>query len=114
MVRIEDPYGLTSDVPPLKFGSYVEVSFAGQTLNQIFRLPQELVNNSTVWIVNDEQKLQPKQVQVLREEGEYFLINAGLDSQDKLVLTLPEYPQKGMEVKVANAEVTATTNTDNL
>ncbi|OUL56206.1 efflux RND transporter periplasmic adaptor subunit [Pseudoalteromonas ulvae] len=114
VVRIEDPYGLTSDVPPLKFGSYVEVNFAGQTLNQIFRLPQELVNNSTVWIVNDEQKLQPKQVQVLREEGEYFLINAGLDSQDKLVLTLPEYPQKGMEVKVANAEVTATTNTDNL
>lgn len=114
VVRIDDPYGLTNDVPPLKFGSYVEVNFAGQTLNQIYRLPQELVNNSTVWIVNDEQKLQPKQVQVLREEGEYFLINAGLDSQDKLVLTLPEYPQKGMEVKIANAEVTTTTTTDSL
>ncbi|ATC96339.1 efflux RND transporter periplasmic adaptor subunit [Pseudoalteromonas tunicata] len=114
VVRIEDPYGLSSDLPVLKFGSYVEVNFAGQTLNQIYRLPQELVNNSTVWIVNDEQKLEPKQVQVLREEGEYFLINAGLKSQDKLVLTLPEYPQKGMEVKIANATTMITPSSDKL
>ncbi len=102
VVRITDPYGLTSDKPKLKFGSYVEVSFKGQTLQQVYKLPQELVNNRTVWVVNDKEELEAKQVQVIREEGEFFLISQGLTNQDQLVLTLPEYPQKGMQVVIAN------------
>jgi RND family efflux transporter MFP subunit len=104
VVRIEDPYSLKSQFPPLKFGSYVEVSFAGKTLNQIYRLPQDLVTKRIIWVVDDEQKLQPQRVQILREEGEYFLISEGVNNQDKVVTTLPEYPQKGMKVKIAKAD----------
>ena len=104
VVRIEDPYSLKSQLPPLKFGSYVEISFAGKTLNQIYRLPQDLVTKRIIWVVDDEQQLQPQRVQILREEGEYFLISEGLKNQDKVVTTLPEYPQKGMKVKIAKAE----------
>ena len=53
VVRIEDPYGLTNQQPAIKFGTYVQVNFAGTMLNNIYRLPQELVNNQTVWAVND-------------------------------------------------------------
>ena len=101
VVRVDDPYGLKHDVQPIKFGAYVQVSFAGATLQNIYRLPQSLVNNQTVWIVNDENKLEPRKVTVVREEGEYFYISDGLEVNDQLVLTLPEYPQEGMEVKVA-------------
>ena len=101
VVRIEDPYGLTSSVPALKFGHYVEVSFAGRTLNQVYRLPQELINNRIVWLLDEEQQMQPQRVEILREEGAYFLISEGLQNEDKLVITLPEYPQKGMKVKIA-------------
>ncbi|MFT4994252.1 MAG: multidrug efflux system membrane fusion protein, partial [Paraglaciecola sp.] len=101
VVRVEDPYSLKSDLPPLKFGSYVEVSFAGKTLRKIYRLPQDLVTNRIVWVVDDEQQLQPQQVNIVREEGEYFLISKGVQEQDKVVTTLPEYPQKGMKVKIA-------------
>jgi multidrug efflux system membrane fusion protein len=101
VVKIEDPYGLKSSVPALKFGHYVEVSFAGRTLNQVYRLPQELVNNRIIWILDEEQKMQPQRVEILREEGAYFLISEGLQNQDILVTTLPEYPQKGMKVKIA-------------
>ena len=104
VVRIEDPYSLKSQLPPLKFGSYVEISFAGKTLNQIYRLPQDLVTKRIIWVVDDEQQLQPQRVQILREEGEYFLISEGVKNQDKVVTTLPEYPQKGMKVKIAKAE----------
>jgi hypothetical protein len=45
--------------------------------------------------------MQPQRVEILREEGAYFLISEGLQNQDKLVTTLPEYPQKGMKVKIA-------------
>jgi multidrug efflux system membrane fusion protein len=101
IVRIEDPYGLTSSVPALKFGHYVEVSFAGRTLNQVYRLPQELINNRIIWLLDEEQQMQPQRVKILREEGAYFLISEGLQNEDKLVITLPEYPQKGMKVKIA-------------
>ena len=33
---------LKSQGTNLKFGKYVEVSFAGQRLSQVFKLPQEL------------------------------------------------------------------------
>lgn len=101
VVRIEDPYGLKSSLPALKFGHYVEVSFAGKTLNQVYRLPQELVNNRIIWVLDENQEMQPQRVEILREEGAYFLISEGLNNQDTLILTLPEYPQKGMKVKIA-------------
>lgn len=101
VVRIEDPYSIDSKLPKLMFGHYVNVTFAGQELNQVFRLPQDLVTNKTVWIVGDENKLEKKQVEVIREEGEFFLLGNGLNESDQIVLTMPEYPQVGMEVKIA-------------
>ncbi|WMS90768.1 efflux RND transporter periplasmic adaptor subunit [Pseudoalteromonas sp. HL-AS1] len=101
VVRIEDPYGLKTKQPSIKFGSYVQVNFAGATLNNIYRLPQALVNNQTAWVVNKSQELEPRKVTVIREEGEYFYISSGLNADDQLVTTLPEYPQKGMQVKIA-------------
>ncbi|MBQ4839700.1 efflux RND transporter periplasmic adaptor subunit [Pseudoalteromonas luteoviolacea] len=104
VVRIEDPYGLISNAPAIKFGTYVQVQFEGKTLRQIYRLPQELVNNQTVWLLNEEAELEPRPVQVIREEGRYYLVGEGLSNNDKVVVTLPEYPQRGMAVKVAGSE----------
>ncbi|HBN6200650.1 efflux RND transporter periplasmic adaptor subunit [Vibrio parahaemolyticus] len=101
VIQVEDPYGIDNQQPPIKFGSYVEVSFTGKELKHIYRLPQELVKNRTVWVVNDENQLQPRIVTVLRAEGEFMLVGEGLEQSDQLVLTLPEYPQKGMAVQIA-------------
>ncbi|EGQ9815414.1 efflux RND transporter periplasmic adaptor subunit [Vibrio parahaemolyticus] len=101
VIQVEDPYGIDNQQPPIKFGSYVEVSFTGKELKHIYRLPQELVKNRTVWVVNDENQLQPRTVTVLRAEGEFMLVGEGLEQSDQLVLTLPEYPQKGMAVQIA-------------
>lgn len=101
VVRIKDPYGLDSKKPALKFGSYVEVSFGGKELQHIYKLPQEYVNNRTVWVMNENNELHPRTVNVVRAEGEFLLIASGLQQADQLVLTLPEYPQKGMLVNVA-------------
>ncbi|MFQ3220755.1 MAG: multidrug efflux system membrane fusion protein [Paraglaciecola sp.] len=112
VVQVNDPYGLKSNKAALKFGSYVQVSFAGLTLNNIYRLPQDLVNNRVVWVVDNEQKLRSQKVQILREEDEYFLINQGINDEDQVVITLPEYPQSGMEVKIAAKEELSPSQTD--
>lgn len=103
VVQLDDPYGIQSGEPALKFGSYVQVSFAGKELKHIYRLPQELVKNRTVWVVDENNHLEPRTVGVLREEGEFFLIGSGIEETDQVVLTVPEYPQQGMSVEVAQS-----------
>lgn len=100
VIRVDDPYSLKTNAPALKFGSYVEVNISGQTLENVYRLPQDLVTNRVVWVVDSDNKLVPKKVEIMREEGEFFLISSGLSNNDKVVMTLPEYPQKGMEVRL--------------
>ncbi|WP_100641925.1 efflux RND transporter periplasmic adaptor subunit [Alteromonas facilis] len=102
VVRIPDPYGLNSDVTPLKFGNYVEVSFDGSVLQDVFKVKQDLVNNNIVWTLDDEGKMQKRRVDVIREQGDFFLVKAGLTNGDRIIMTLPEYPQNGMEVIVVD------------
>ncbi|MFA3791396.1 efflux RND transporter periplasmic adaptor subunit [Aliiglaciecola sp. SL4] len=104
VVQIDDPYGLKSQVPALKFGSYVEVNISGQVLKDVYRLPQDLVTNKQVWVVDNDNKLQPKPVDIIREEGAHFIIKRGLNESDRVVTTIPDYPQKNMEVRLYNAQ----------
>jgi RND family efflux transporter MFP subunit len=88
VVEINDPYGLVSQAKPLKFGTYVDVEFKGKTITDVFKLPQTLVTNRKVWVVDQDNK--------------YFYIDSGLEANDKVVMTLPEYPLDGMEVRINN------------
>lgn len=106
VVRINDPYGLNNSEQALKFGNYVEVSFAGIVLKSVFRIKQDLVNKSAVWILDESGQMQKRQVNVVREQGDFFLIDEGLQSGERIVLTLPEYPQSGMEVIVIDENTT--------
>ena len=108
VARIEDPYGIKTGMPAIKFGSYTQVQFTGKTLENIYKIPQELINKRQIWILDDEDKMVPKTANVVREVGSDFLIRADIDSRDRIVMTLPEYPQNGMAVKViANEKLIA-------
>ncbi|RDV24241.1 efflux RND transporter periplasmic adaptor subunit [Alteromonas aestuariivivens] len=110
VARINDPYSLRSSEPATRFGTYATVTFAGKTLEQVYRVPQELITRRTLWTLDDEDKLVSQKVQVIREEGGYFYIRGDFNS-DRVVMTLPEYPQQGMAVKVLenSNELVATT-----
>lgn len=108
VARVDDPYGIKSGLPALKFGAYTQVQFVGKTLENIYKIPQELINKRQIWVLDSEDKLIPKAVTVVREVGSDFLIRADINSQDRIVMTLPEYPQSGMAVKViANEKLVA-------
>jgi RND family efflux transporter MFP subunit len=100
VVRVEDPYGLESNLPSIKFGTFAEVKFAGKVLKNVFKVPQSLVNKRKVWLVNNDNLLESHDVEVVREEGTFFFISSGISELDRLVKNLPEYPQNGMEVKI--------------
>jgi RND family efflux transporter MFP subunit len=113
VVQIDDPYSLNNRLPKVKFGQYVSVSFDGQVLNKVFRLSQDLVADNSVWVVDNNNLLVHKDVDVIREDGSFFVIGGGLTETDRIVTTLPEYPKVGMEVKIAGLnDVAASTNAD--
>ena len=104
VARIDDPYGLNSSKPVMRFGSYVKVNFTGKTLENVYKLPQELITRRQLWILDKDDRLKALPVEVLREEGSYFYFRADINASDRIVMTLPEYPQKGMAVKVVDTK----------
>lgn len=110
MVVIDDPYLLYGEGSHnlnneqrrghvIRFGSYVEAILPGHTLQQVYVVPQHLVSNSLLWVVDENQQLQPRRVNVVREEGDHAYVGDGLQLGDRLVITLPDYPVAGTLVK---------------
>jgi multidrug efflux system membrane fusion protein len=66
-------------------------------------------SNLVLMLVDNEDKLESHNVEVIREEGTYFYISSGVSERDRLVKNLPEYPQNGMDVKVLEAPSAAAT-----
>ncbi|WP_218355262.1 efflux RND transporter periplasmic adaptor subunit [Alteromonas lipotrueiana] len=99
ILRIEDPYGLRNNTPKVKFGTYVNVAFSGKTIDNVYRVPQELITNNQMWLLDKDGKLYSEEVNVLRQEGGDFLISGSYEGAE-IVMTPPEYPQNGMAVKV--------------
>ena len=84
----------------LRFGAYTKVSFTGKTIDNVYRIPQELITRRQLWILDEADKLVAKPVEVVREVDSEFLIRVDIAADDRIVMTLPEYPQNGMAVKV--------------
>jgi hypothetical protein len=104
VIRIDDPYSLNSAGPTIKFGSYVEVQIKGKQLQSVYKVPQSLVNNRKIWLLDENQQLRARSVEVIREEGSFFFISDGIAAEELMVKDLPEYPQNGMQVKVKTPE----------
>lgn len=96
--------------PEVKFGEYVDVQFTGITLQNVYKIPQALINRRIIWTLDDENKMRSKSVSVIREEGKFFLVNEGILPTDRIVTSLPEYPQNGMEVKLIKDDIDVIAN----
>lgn len=99
VARIDDPYGVRSGKALIKFGSFANISFNGKTLENVFRIPQELVNNKQIWLVSEDATLQSEIVEIVREQDDFYFVRGNFDGL-QLVTSPPEYPLNGMAVKV--------------
>ncbi len=99
VARIEDPYSLNSNRPVVKFGSYATVEYKGRTLQGVYRIPQDLITQKIVWTLDGDSKLISQPIDVIREEGGDFLIRGNFDAS-RVVISLPEYPRNGMDVRL--------------
>ncbi|MCK4379195.1 MAG: efflux RND transporter periplasmic adaptor subunit, partial [Deltaproteobacteria bacterium] len=104
VIAIDDPFHLRkktdSYLPELEIGMFVNVIIHGRQLEQVISLPRDaLRDQETVWVVDDNDKLQIKPVTVIHRQLKTVLISAGLNDGDRVVLTNLNGVANGMKLR---------------
>ena len=104
VIEVRDPYGLINKTdtarPALVIGTFVDVKISGRMLEGVFRIPRvALRDNSTVWIMEKDNKLRIRSVTPLRFEKETVILSKGLADGDRIVLTNISGAANGMKLR---------------
>jgi RND family efflux transporter MFP subunit len=110
VARVSDPYGLESGLEsertaPLAVGLFVEAEIEGRAVDQVFVIPRDaLRDGDQVWIVDAENQIHLRNVEILRTERENLILGAGLTKGDRVCISPLEAAVEGMRVRVVDAE----------
>jgi RND family efflux transporter MFP subunit len=78
-------------------GMFVEIYLHGEDLPEVIAVPRgALHDNETVWIVDAENRLKIREVQVIRRERDEVLVRSGLSAGERIVLTSLSGAAEGM------------------
>jgi RND family efflux transporter MFP subunit len=93
VARVRDPYGIyraneQDGFTPLRFGMFVDASIEGRRVEDVISLPRSVIRpGNLVWIVDDDNRLQERKVDLLRTDGAEIFVTEGLAQGDKVCLT---------------------------
>lgn len=110
VARVEDPYGLrrSAQGPPLAVGSFVAAELEGRSLEDALTLPREALRGADrVWVIDGEDRLRFRTVEVLRAGTGGLVIGAGLEEDERVVVTPLELATDGQRVRVRELELGA-------
>ena len=110
VARVSDPYGLETGLEaerttPLAVGLFVEAEIEGQSVDQAFVIPRDALRpGDRVYIVDAQDQIQFRDVEVLRTERENVILGAGLAKGDRVCTSPLEAVIEGMRVRVLGGE----------
>ena len=116
VARVTDPYklhGPDDGEPPLPMGTFVSADIEGTTVQDVVRVPRTaLRSNSQLMLVDEENRLEIRDVDVLRADAEYAYLGGGAVAGERICLTTIASPVNGMLVRTSSrsASVDAETN----
>jgi RND family efflux transporter MFP subunit len=103
LVEVVDPLGLNAsnqDRTPLLIGEYVRVKILGRKLDNVFQIPRiALKDNSSIWIVNENQTLEIRKVPTVWRDADVVLLKDGLKPGERLIVSDLPAPVEGMTVR---------------
>ena len=107
IARVADPYARNGDRAPLSVGLFVEAEILGRAEKNVFVLPRSaLRDGERVLIVDDQQRLRFREVEVLKISQEQVILRSGLADGERVCASPLEAPVDGMRVRLAaDAEV---------
>jgi RND family efflux transporter MFP subunit len=113
LISVPNPLGNPGNHPPLLIGSYVEVVIAGRELVDVFAIGRnELHNGDTVWIMNEKDQLEIREVELAFRGRERVLARRGLEEGERLVVSdlpspIPSMMLRQTEADAGKSEMTA-------
>ena len=101
IAEVEDPYGMGSDAgAPIAVGMFVSAEIAGVTSQSAMVLPRLALRNANkVYVINDENRLEIRTVEVLSTSEERVLVTNGVKPGEKVVTSTIPVAVDGMEVR---------------
>ena len=100
VVRVEKPY---AKKPPLVFGLFVKVNIEGRMIPNGAVIPRAALHQGNiVWVVGEDSRLQFRQVEVGRIQGDEVVVTGGLEDGERLVTTPLKAVTDGMTVRVVS------------
>ena len=104
VARVEDPYGLTREgVRPLRIGTFVQATIQGKAVPDLVPLPRYVLRaGNKLWVIDANNRLQNREVSVLKTGGEIVYIESGLEDGDLVSLTTVDGSLSGAEVDVVS------------
>lgn len=108
IARVARPYDATKRTP-LAAGLFVEAEIHGRWVEGVFRVPRSAIGrDNDVWVLDQEDRLRRRSVEVLRFERDHALISSGLVAQDRVSLLESRLAREGLAVRpLAQREVLA-------
>jgi multidrug efflux pump subunit AcrA (membrane-fusion protein) len=96
LINIENPLGEKGDLP-LLLGSFVNVAIAAQAIEDAIRLPRvALRSGQYVYVMNDENVLEIRDVQIAWTEPDAVLVTGGLKANERVVTSRIATPVPNM------------------
>jgi len=107
VARVDDPFRAQGDVPTLTVGEFVDAEIAGRRLEDVFVLPRSaLRGGQRVLVVTDEERLEYRDVQVVREDREQAVVRDGLSDGERVCVSPLPIAVDGMKVRTTRADST--------
>jgi RND family efflux transporter MFP subunit len=101
LVNIDNPLGQRGDLP-LLLGSFVDVSIGAQPIDDAIRLPRvALRNGRNVYVMNDQDLLEIREVQIAWTEPDAVLVTGGLETNDRVITSRIPTPVPNMLLRTA-------------
>ncbi len=91
VVAVDKPYKkiILGERPPLSAGLFCEVELQGPKQPESIVIPRSALHDKTVYIVNDENRLQPVAVTTAFAQANFVVIDSGLMGGEKLIVSKP-------------------------
>jgi membrane fusion protein, multidrug efflux system len=104
VAQVQNPYGPGPDSqrPPLAVGMFVEAEILGRQVADVVVLPRSALRGANeVMVVDHEDRLRFRMVEVLQADRERVLITSGLAAGERVCLSTLDAAVDGMRVRIA-------------
>ena len=100
IARIDDPFGLTSEKPPLFIGQPVRASIPAQILKGVYTIPRSALSELNEILIIRDGKLKRVKIAPVWSTEEHVIIREGVEPSDLVTTTRLPYAPEGAEVEI--------------